>query len=303
MPRSDLVAIFPGQGSLAAHAGVPWAAHDAFDTVDAVGDAAGRDVRRLLLDADDVELVETDNAQLATFALSLCILAATRLAASCGWMLGHSLGEYSALVGAHALSLDDGARLVRERGTAMRDAAAASPGGLTALVGGDAASATALCAAVDDLFVANRNGPDQIVVGGTSSALELAATKAREFGFRRAIALRVGGAFHTPLMASAAPSLTVALDSATFRRTDMRVVANVDGKVHDDPAEWPGLLVAQLTTPVDFEACVQTLPGDATVVECGPGGVLAGLIRRIRDDVHCVTIGTPEDLDALEAVL
>ena len=120
--------------------------------------------------------------------------------------------------------------------------------------------------------------------------------------WRRVLDVNLSGAFHTPLMAPAAAALAPALQQAAFEKGTMGVLANVDGAVHEDPAEWPALLLRQLTTTVDFHACVLGLPTGAAVVECGPGGVLKGLIARIRDDLDVVSVGTPGDLGAVAGV-
>ncbi|HEY8080704.1 MAG TPA: ACP S-malonyltransferase [Acidimicrobiales bacterium] len=299
-PPDHVVAAFPGQGSLTPEVGAPWEDHPSFSAVTTISDTVGIDLAHLLVEGAEAELVSTRNAQLATFALSLAILDASKLADRAEWMLGHSLGEYTALVAAGVVSRVDGARLVDARGTAMLEAATAEPGGLVALIGGDADAADAACAAIPTLAVANRNGPGQIVLGGTTAALDTLAEQAKSFGFRRAIPLRVGGAFHTPLMAPAAPALETALASTTFRAGTAHVVANVDGEAHDNPSDWPALLVRQLTEPVDFERGIRALPSGAMLVEFGPGGVLCGLAKRIRDDLSYLPIGTPDDLDALE---
>jgi [acyl-carrier-protein] S-malonyltransferase len=296
----ELVLAFPGQGSLTPGVGVPWREHPAYAAVGAVSAETGTDVAALLETAPEDELVSTENAQLATFALSLCVLAATGLDDRATLALGHSLGEYTALVAAGVVAPGDGARLVAARGAAMRAAAEAAPGGLVALLGGTEALAVAACEAVPGLAVANLNGPAQVVVGGSTEVLEEVSSRAKELGFRRAIALRVGGAFHTPLMAPAATALAPALEQTSFAKGSMAVVANVDGAVHDDPAEWPALLLRQLTSAVRFEDAIRVLPAGATLVECGPGRVLQGLIARIRDDLQVVSVGVPDDLSALD---
>jgi len=293
------VLAFPGQGSLVPGAGEPWATHPAFAAVADVAEATGVDVPALVLTGTSDELVATENAQLATFALSLCILDAAGLADQATLALGHSLGEYTALVAAGVLTRGDGARLVAVRGAAMRDAAASAKGGLVAMLGGDEPLATAACEAIDGAYVANLNGPGQVVLGGTAEALDALSSRAKELGFRRAIPLKVGGAFHTPLMAPAAGVLEPALAATSFGRGHAGVLANVDGRVHDDPAEWPDLLLRQLTSPVRFQDCVLALPSGCSIVECGAGGVLQGLIARIRDDVDVVSVGVPDDLTRL----
>jgi [acyl-carrier-protein] S-malonyltransferase len=298
----SLVLAFPGQGSLLPGAGDPWASHAAFAAVEVIASASQVDVVTLLTSAGADELVQTDNAQLATFALSLCVLDATGLAPAAAIALGHSLGEYTALVAAGVVERRDGARLVAARGAAMLEASLAAAGGLVALIGGSLENATEACAAVEGLYLANLNGPGQIVVGGSHAALEDLAARVKELGFRRAIPLKVGGAFHTPLMALAAATLEPALASTTFDRGHACVVANVDGAAHEDPSDWPSLLLRQLTEPVQFEACVRALPTSAVVVECGAGSVLKGLIARIRDDLDVRSVSVPEDLGALRGL-
>jgi [acyl-carrier-protein] S-malonyltransferase len=296
----SLVLAFPGQGSLREGAGLPWQGTEAFAVVHTIGEIAGVDVARLLTVAPEDELVATQSAQLATFALSLCVLEATGLAKRASYAVGHSLGEYTALVAAGLLDLADGTRLVGVRGAAMRAAADASPGGLVAVIGGDLDAAERACAAVDGLSIANVNGPGQIVLGGGDRALAELEANVRDYGFRRAIRLKVDGAFHTSLMAPAIGELATALASVRFVPGHARVVANVDGAVHDDPADWTDLLLRQLVEPVRFDACVGALPSGAVVVECGAGSVLKGLISRIRDDVEVTSVTTPEDLASLD---
>ena len=270
--------------------------------MDAVSAATGIDVVTLLTKAGDDELVSTENAQIATFALSLCVLDATGLGPRASVALGHSLGEYTALVAAGVMPRAQGAQLVAARGAAMRDAASAAPGGLVALLGGSLEDAEAACREVDGLSLANLNGPGQIVVGGSLATLEVLASRAKELGFRRAIPLKVGGAFHTPLMAPAAAALEPALRATTFSQGHATVLANVDGAPHADPGEWAGLLLRQLTEPVRFDACVRALPSGAVVVECGAGSVIKGLIARIREDLDVLSVSTPDDLGQLEAL-
>jgi [acyl-carrier-protein] S-malonyltransferase len=297
----DLVLAFPGQGSLAVGVGAAWLGHPAFAIIDEVSADARVEVGELLVSSPESELVSTDNAQLATYALSLCILEATGLAPSARYAIGHSLGEYTALVAAGILDRADGTTLVATRGRAMRAAAIAHPGGLVAAIGGDAGLADKACEAVQGLAVANFNGPGQIVFGGAQPAVDEFASRAKELGFRRAIPLKVGGAFHTQLMAAAADTLGPALDAASFGPGHAVVVANVDGTAHTDSSEWPSLLLRQLTQPVRFDDCVRALPSGSTVVECGPGKVIQGLIKRIREDLDVHSVGEPGDLASIGA--
>ncbi len=304
--RSDrrvLVLAFPGQGSLSPGVGAPWRDAPSFGVVESVATATGTDVAELLVSGGAGELVSTANAQLCTYALSLCVLDATGLAEAAQYAVGHSLGEYTALVAAGVVYRDAGTNLVAVRGAAMRAASLARSGGLAALLGAGEDVAERACKEVGDLWVANLNGPGQVVVGGDLSALERLEARARELGIRRVIRLKVDGAFHTPLMAPAAEALAPALASTAFRVGTARVLANVDAAAHEDPADWPGLLVRQLTEPVRFDAVVRALPTGACLVECGPGKVLAGLVPRIRDDLEVCSVAVPDDLATVASLL
>ncbi len=259
----------------------------------------GVDVERLLLEAGDDEVIRTDNAQLATFALSLVAyhdLLARGVRPR--YHLGHSLGEFSALTAAGVLSLEDGARLIATRGAAMAAAAQARAGSMVALLGGDE-EARGRLAGRADLWVANVNGAGQLVVSGTPDALADLVAVHRELGFRRATPLPVGGAFHSPLMAPAQAALDAQLATVTWRESDVVVIANVDGAAHTG-AQWHDLLARQLTSPVEFVRATGALPATVTVsIEMPPGAVLTGLTRRIRDFDAQVALAGPADLEAV----
>jgi [acyl-carrier-protein] S-malonyltransferase len=298
--RDDVVALFPGQGSISARAGQPWRASAHWGVVAEVSEAAGVDVERLLLEADDAEVVRTDNAQLATFALSMVgyrDLCAARTVPR--FLLGHSLGEFSALVAAGLLALAEGAALIRVRGAAMARAAAATEGSMVALMGGDAAARDAL-EGLEGVWVANVNGAQQIVVSGTRAGLDDLLGRHRELGWRRATALPVGGAFHSPLMAPAQGELDAALARATWGRSECVVIANVDGRPHGSPGEWSDLLARQLTSPVQFLEATLALPASVTTtIEMPPGAVLTGLTKRIRDFDNQYAPATPAEMGAI----
>ena len=271
-------------------------------TVGEVAARSGHDLVHLLTSADESDLIATENAQLGTFALSLCVLEATGLQARSSIAFGHSLGEYTALVAAGLLDPMAATELVAIRGAAMGAAALAARGTLIALIGADLDVARRVCASIEGLWIANVNGPGQIVLGGGERSVAEREGRSKSLGVRRTIRLRVGGAFHTPLMSPALEELRPALDATAFHRGTATVFANVDGQAHDDPGDWPELLARQLVEPVRFDACVRALPADALVVECGPGSVLQGLISRIRDDVTVISVGSPEELSTLDAL-
>ncbi len=281
--RDDVVVLFPGQGSLSGGAGIPWRSSRHWSEVARISDAARIDVESLLLTASDDEIVRTDRAQIATFALStIGYLELVDLGIKPKYLLGHSLGEFSALVASGLLSIDDGARLIGVRGAAMARAAKQSEGSMVALMGGDEGAR----ASIDDLdkvWVANINGTGQIVVSGTRSGLDDVLARHRELGFRRATQLAVGGAFHSPLMAPAQAELDKALSSVEWSTTDAILIANVDGRVHTSANEWRGLLSQQMTSPVEFLDATLALPATVTTtIEMPPGTVLTGLTKRIR---------------------
>ncbi|HVB19608.1 MAG TPA: ACP S-malonyltransferase [Acidimicrobiales bacterium] len=282
--RDDLVALFPGQGSIAHGAGLPWRDSPHWSTVSEVSHASGVDVERLLLEAPDEEVIRTDNAQLATLALSMVgFRELLERGIRPRYYLGHSLGEFTALVAAGVISLEDGARVIRARGQAMAGAAKKTGGSMVALMGPSDGAREVLNSMVD-LWVANVNGEGQIVVSGTQEALDDLLARHRELGWRRAAALPVGGAFHSPLMSQAQDDLDGALADVTFQSSAAIVLANVDGVVHADPAAWRGLLSRQLTSPVQFLAATLALPETVTSsVEMPPGNVLTGLTKRIRN--------------------
>jgi [acyl-carrier-protein] S-malonyltransferase len=298
-----LAFLFPGQGSQQPGMGRAWVDHPSWALVAVASEASGRDVARLLLDADADELRRTENAQLSTYVLSLVVHdAVTALGVRCATTAGHSLGEYSALTAAGALTLPDGVRLVAERGAAMQAAADARPGTMAAILGADDDAVVAACErAAGDVWVANTNGSGQVVIAGDADAITEAGTIAKELGARKVMALPVGGAFHTPFMAPAATRLAAALASTTFADTDVPLLTNVDASAHRDAAGWAGLLEAQLTAPVRWRQTIEQMVADGvtTFVELGPGTVLTGLSKRAAPDGKALAATDPSALDAV----
>jgi [acyl-carrier-protein] S-malonyltransferase len=294
---------FPGQGSQRSGMGHAWVEHPSWEVAAEASEIAGRDLTALLLDAPMEELTRTANAQLATFVMSLVVLdAVERLGLFPAACAGHSLGEYTALVASGSLSLSDGTRLVIERGNAMQAAADSQPGTMAALIGIADDDAEAACQrAEDDVWVANYNAPGQVVIAGTEAGIRTATDRAKELGAKKVLPIPVSGAFHTQLMLPARARLRETLDSVQFHSPEVPVIANVDARVHTDPAEWPGLLSAQLCSPVRWRQSLEALSGrGATVLaELGPGGVLTGMVRRTIPDVRGVAVAVPSDLDKL----
>ncbi|MHB1534754.1 MAG: ACP S-malonyltransferase, partial [Acidimicrobiales bacterium] len=216
---------------------------------------------------------------------------------------GHSLGEYSALVAAGAITVADGARLVAARGAAMQAAAEARPGTMAAVLGLDLAPVREVCAGIEGAWVANDNAPGQVVVAGTPNGVETAGAAATDAGAKRVLRLAVGGAFHTPLMAPAQAPLERALRRTSFAGTAVAVVANVDAAVHRDG--WESPLSAQLCSPVRWreDLLVLAARGITHFLELGPGAELSGMVKRTVEGAVRAHVATPADLDGLGAFL
>ena len=201
---------------------------------------------------------------------------------------GHSLGEFSALVAAGALPFEQGLQLVATRAAAMQSACESNPSTMAAILGLPNEKVEEICATIDDVVApANYNCPGQIVISGTISGIDAACAKMLEAGARRALKLKVGGAFHSPLMQSAHERLAEAINNADFKVPVCPVYQNVDAKPHTDPKEIKDNLIAQLTAPVKWTQIVQNMVADGLteVVELGPGSVLQGLVKKISSEV------------------
>ncbi|MFI0960541.1 ACP S-malonyltransferase [Streptomyces sp. NPDC021080] len=307
--------LFPGQGAQRPGMGEPWRDTPHWKVVTALSEIAGRDLGRLLLEADAERLTRTDTAQLATFTLEMVVLDALRTAAvdlRPAVCAGHSLGEYAALTAAGVLDPEDGVRLVGERGAAMEEANRLTPGTMAVLVGTDIVPRTQRRAARmrsgrrAQVWVANINGADQVVISGTVEAVAALADEAVLDG-ARAVRIPVGGAFHTPLMAPAAQRLSEAVDRAPLRPGRCPVIANVDARAHlHDHELWRTLMLRQLVMPVRWAGSMRTLEamarGRLRLLEVGPGSTLANLARRtLPGQIPVRSVGTPAQVEALAA--
>jgi [acyl-carrier-protein] S-malonyltransferase len=299
--------IFPGQGSQRPGMGEAWTSDPSWAVTRRLSEVCGRDVAGLLVDADAETLRATRNAQIATFALSLVILDAVRRA-DLGpdhivAVAGHSLGEYTALVAAGAVSEEAAALLVAERGEAMQRAAAANPGTMAAVLGLDSDGVEAACADVAGAWVANDNAPGQVVIAGTVAGVEQAGDRARALGAKRVMPLPVGGAFHSPLMSPAQADLDSALSRAGFEPSSVPVVANIDADAHRDPAGWPARLGDQLCHRVRWRESLLRLDalGARHFVELGPGTELSGMVKRTLEGAGRSNVAVPDDLAGLRA--
>lgn len=292
--------IFPGQGSQEPGMGRDVAeafpaAREVFERADAV---LGYALSRLCFEGPDEALRETERQQPAIFVTSLAILEAARSVDAlppAQFAAGHSLGEYTALVAAGALALEDGLRLVQTRGRLMREASAARPGAMAAILGLDYATVERLCAETG-AELCNDNAPSQIVVGGPPDVVERAMASAKQAGAQRTVLLPVSGAFHTSLMRAAAEGMARALEACPFRDPAIPVISNVTAKPLTKAAELRDELVAQLTSPVRWVDGVRAMAaaGARVFYEIGPGRVLAGLVRRIAPETTVVNLNGAE---------
>jgi [acyl-carrier-protein] S-malonyltransferase len=278
--------------------GEPWRASPAWAVVERAEAALGQPLAPLLLDASADALTRTRDAQLAVLLASLLAWEAVRprLDGPPVAFAGHSLGQITALIAAGALSLEDGVRLAAVRADCTQAAADARPGRMAALIGADLGQAEQACAGVE-AWVANDNAPGQVVVGGTPDGVDAAVARARGLGVRRAVALNVGAAFHTPLMAPAAAALGPQLEATPFAIPTAPVVSNVDAEPYAGADGWAGRLAAQLVAPVRWRASMEKMAsmGADTFLEVGPGSVLAGLARRTVPAVTTRGIAVPHD--------
>jgi [acyl-carrier-protein] S-malonyltransferase len=283
--------LFPGQGSQTVGMGKDLAERypTAAGVFEEANDAIGIDLRKLCFDGPQDELDKTANTQPALVAASIAAFRAAEEASGAPLpeptvILGHSLGEFSALVAAGALRLADAVRLVRTRGELMQ--VADQTGAMAAVIGLDAyVIARALVGT--HVVVANDNAPGQVVISGPRIELARAADDLKNIGAKRVLPLRVSAAFHSPAMRSVAPRLRQAMDVTPFRALRYRLIANVDGRVHQHAREMPALLEKQVWSPVQWVASVQRAHGEgaSVFIEFGPGSVLTGLVKRILPNV------------------
>jgi len=305
--NNALAFVFPGQGSqslgmLAELAAAHPEVRMAFDEASA---GCGVDLWTLSQQGPEEQLNQTEFTQPALLAASVATwrawIAAGGAQPAC--FAGHSLGEYAALVAAGAISLADGAKLVRERGRLMQAAVPAGTGAMAAVLGAEDAMVLEVCeqASGDEVVVpANFNSPGQIVIGGHAAAVDRALAELTARGVRKTVKLAVSVPSHTPLMRDAAHRLGEVMTDLSWRMPDRPVVQNADAAAHETVIAILDALVRQLYTPVRWSECVQALAasGATRLVECGPGKVLAGLTKRIDKAIEARAIGLPADFDA-----
>ncbi len=285
--------VFPGQGSQFVGMGKELydnnaLAEELFNKADAI---LGFKITDIMFAGTDEQLKETRVTQPAVFLHSVVSALCMGDEGKAAMMAGHSLGEFSALVVAGALSFDDGLRLVAARANAMQKACEANPGTMAAIIGLPDEKVEEICSQVSKdgkvVVAANYNCPGQLVISGDKDGVLEACEKLKAAGAKRALPLKVGGAFHSPLMQPAKDELQAAIENTTFKTPKCPIYQNLDGKPHTDADEVKQNLIAQLTSPVRWTASVRNMIADGAddFTECGPGKALQGMIGRISKDV------------------
>jgi len=304
--------VFPGQGAQTIGMGMALAqAYPAAKAVfDEVDDTLNEKLSALIWEGDIETLTLTQNAQPALMATSLATMRALEAEGvgidRAAFVAGHSLGEYSALAAAGALSIADAALLLRVRGEAMQRAVPAGEGAMAALLGLDFAAAQEVAAeaAGDDVCAAaNDNDPAQVVVSGHRAAVERAVEIAKARGAKRAVMLPVSAPFHCALMEPAAREMDHALKEVNINAPAVPVVSNVEAAPVSDPDQIRGLLVQQITGRVRWRESVAAMAaaGVTEIWEIGAGKALSGMVRRIDRSIACTSVGTPEDVQSVTA--
>jgi [acyl-carrier-protein] S-malonyltransferase len=299
--------LFPGQGTQVPGMGAPWQEHPAWKLLEQAEGALDDSLQHLVVDAPAEQLARTRDAQLAVLCTSLVAWEALRpLADDVVAFAGHSLGQVTALMASGALNLDDGVRFAARRAELTQRAADTNPGRMAALLGASIEQAVEACAAAaDTCWIANDNAPGQVVIAGTPEGLDVAVARAKELGVRRATALNVGGAFHTPLMASATAGIAFALSGVQFETPTAAIVANQDGAAYApdlwDGDGWRDRSASHVSMPVRWRTSIATLVelGADAFVEVGYGSMIAALAKRTVPDVPVFSCATPSDLDTL----
>jgi len=282
--------VFPGQG--AQFVGMGKDLYDGFDEAkkmfEQANEVLGFRITDLMFAGTDEDLRQTRVTQPAIFLHSVILAKMMGEKFTPDMVAGHSLGEFSALVAVGALGFEDGLRLVYARAQAMQKACEAEPSTMAAILGLDDKIVEEVCNGINAIVVpANYNSPGQLVISGSTDGISMACEKLKEAGARRALPLKVGGAFHSPLMEPARVELAAAIEKTTFMKPKCPVYQNVDAKPHTSPDEIKKNLVSQLTAPVRWTQIMQHMAADGmiTLTEVGPGNVLQGLVKKIAPDV------------------
>ena len=287
--------VFPGQGAQFVGMGKDMYENSelAKELFEKANEVLGFRITDLMFEGTDEDLRQTKVTQPAIFLHSVILTKTNADKFTPDMVAGHSLGEFSALVAAGALDFEDGLRLVSKRAMAMQKACEIAPSTMAAIIGLADEKVEEICASIDGVVVpANYNCPGQLVISGTHEAIDAACAKLSEAGARRALKLPVGGAFHSPLMEPAKEELAAAIEQTTFKTPICPVYQNVSTKGETDPEVIKKNLVAQLTAPVKWTQSVQNMVADGMgqLIECGPGAVLQGLMKKIDKTVEATSI-------------
>ena len=299
--------MFPGQGSYEAGMGrdVAEAVPEAMAVYEAGSAASGLDLRQICFHDPVENLLDTKLQQPALVATSLAIHEAIRTRGiTPDFVVGHSVGEFAALGAARSIPADEAIRLVTQRGIAMAEAAQERPGSMAAILGLADEVVEGLCKKISNVWPANYNCPGQIVISGEDDAVGECCAEAEREGARRAVRLRVSGAFHSPLVERAADKLRPAVEKIHFADPRTAFMSTVTAKL-EDAAQYRELLVRQLTAPVKFTQAARELVGKGVTVfvEVGPGNVLSGLLKRIDRGVKTIAVNDLKSLNELEDAL
>ena len=281
--------VFPGQGSQFVGMGKDLYDNSALakELFDRANSILGFDITSLMFGGTDDDLKQTKVTQPAVFLHSVIMAKVLGDKFKPDMTAGHSLGEFSALVAAGALSFDDGLTLVSKRAQAMQKACELNPSTMAAIIGMEDAVIEEVCAGIDGVVPANYNCPGQLVISGSNEGIDKAIAKFTEMGAKRALKLSVSGGFHSPMMEPARAELEKAINEVSFSKPICPVYQNVTASPVTDPAEIKKNLVAQLTSPVRWTQTMQNMiaNGLTEIVEVGPGAVLQGLMRKINRDI------------------
>jgi len=299
--------MFPGQGSFAAGMGkdVAESVPEAMAVYDEGSEASGMDLKELCFRGPVENLVDTEVQQPALVATSLALNAALRTRGIVPqFVVGHSVGEFAALGSAGSMAARDAIGLVRERGLAMAAVAREHPGSMAAILGLADEAVEALCKKISNVWPANYNCPGQLVISGETPSVDEACIEAEREGARRAIRLRVSGAFHSPLVAKAGEVLRPAIEKVHIAQGSAAFMSTVTAKI-EDAQRYRELLIEQLTAPVRFTQSARELinQGVTIFVEVGPGNVLGGLLKRIDRSVRTFSVNDLKSLDEVTEAL
>lgn len=290
--------VFPGQGAQFSGMGKDLYENNAKakELFDKANEILGFEITKIMFEGTAEELKQTKVTQPAVFLHSVISAICLGDAFDAEMVAGHSLGEFSALVAAGALSFEDGLKLVSQRAQAMQKACEAAPSTMAAIIALPDEKIEEICAGISKegnvVVPANYNNPGQLVISGNIEAVNAACEALKEVGAKRALVLPVGGAFHSPLMQPAKDELQAAIEATTFSTPRIPVYQNVDAKAHTDAGEIKQNLIAQLTAPVKWTYEVQQMIKDGATdfVECGPGKALQGMIMKIAKGIEGITI-------------